>query len=114
MTVAVQMLTDNELSVLQGAAAGETYSETAARIFITEKSASNVGLRVMAKLGAQTMAQAVLIGCRAGILDGRRQRHGDHAGFMAHQRRDEDPCDECKAGESAYKASRRAARKRTS
>ncbi|MFD6113639.1 LuxR C-terminal-related transcriptional regulator [Streptomyces yangpuensis] len=67
--------------------------------------------RMRRYLGAETNAQAVLLACRAGILDGRRQeRHGDHAGYAAHVRRGEDPkqCEPCAAGERAYRAAQRA------
>lgn len=103
-------LAGNEMAVLQGAAAGETYAQTAARIFLTEKSVSNVGLRVMAKLGARTMAQAVFVAVQLKILDPTR-RHGDHAGFAAHRYYGEEPCEECWEGERAYRRDRRAARK---
>lgn len=102
-------LTGNELAVLQGAAAGETYAHTAARIFLTDKSVSNVALRVMAKLGAQTMAHAVYLAVQLRILDPTR-RHGDHAGFAAHRYYGEDPCDLCWEGERAYRRDRRAVR----
>lgn len=101
-------LTAIELDVLRGAANGETYAATAKRIFITEKSVSNVATRIMRKLGAQSMAHAVHLAYQAGIL--RRERHGDHAGFTAHTRRGEDPwaCTRgCPEGERAYRAARR-------
>ncbi|NUU21066.1 MAG: helix-turn-helix transcriptional regulator [Streptomycetaceae bacterium] len=100
-------LTDIERDVLQGAADGETYAETSARIFITEGSVSNVATRIMRKLDARSMPQAVLLACRAGILDGKPRRHGDHAGYAAHQYRGEEPCDLCKAGERKYRNERR-------
>jgi DNA-binding CsgD family transcriptional regulator len=101
------------MAVLEGAASGETYAQTAARIFLTEKSVSNVGLRVMAKLGAQTMAHAVFIAVQLRILDPTR-RHGDHPGFAAHKYYGEEPCEACWEGERAYRRERRAARKTAS
>ena len=106
-----QQLTDIELDVLRGAADGETYADTSRRIFITEKSVSNVARRVMRKLGADTMPHAVLLACRAGLLDGRPRRHGDHAGFAAHGRRGEAPCDACVNGELDYQTARKHARR---
>lgn len=103
----MRTLTAIEADVLRGAADGETYAETAHRIFITEKSVSNVATRIMRKLGARSMPQAVLLACQAGILDGRPQRHGDHAGFAAHRYRQEEPCDACRAGERAYRTEQR-------
>lgn len=105
-------LTVIELDVLRGSANGETYAETARRIFITEKSVSNVARRVMRKLDARTMPHAVHLAWQAGIL--RRERHGDHAGFTAHVRRGEDPwaCQQgCPEGERAYRTGRRQQRK---
>lgn len=101
-------LTDNELAVLRGAADGETYAETSRRIFLTEKSVSNVATRVMRKFGAKTMAQAVHLAHQAGLL--RRERHGDHAGYTAHLRRGEPPCGLCRAGERVYRNGLRAAK----
>ncbi|MGW4075946.1 response regulator transcription factor [Streptomyces asiaticus] len=100
-------LTDNELAVLRGAADGETYAETSRRIFLTEKSVSNVATRVMRKLNAKTMAQAVHLAHQAGLL--RRERHGDHAGYTAHLRRGEKPCEPCRLGERAYRNGKREA-----
>ncbi|MFE9844735.1 response regulator transcription factor [Streptomyces goshikiensis] len=108
------LLTVHEMAVLEGAAAGETYAETGHRIYLTEGSISNVATRVMRKLGAASMPQAVLLACRAGLLDGRPQRHGDHAGYAAHVYRGEDPkaCPHgCWEGEKAYRTKQRQARK---
>lgn len=101
-------LTENETAVLRGAADGETYAETARRIFLTDKSVSNVAARVMRKLGAKTMAQAVHLAHQEGLL--RRERHGDHAGYTAHLRRGEPPCGPCRLGERVYRNGKRAER----
>lgn len=106
----VPNLSGNELAVLQGSADGETYAQTAKRISLTDKSVANVGRRLMAKLGAQTMAQAVFISVRLRILDPTR-RHGDHAGFAAHRYHGEEPCGACWEGERAYRRERRVARR---
>lgn len=103
----IPALSRNELDVLQGAADGETYAETGSRIFITEKSVSNIAARAMRKLDAKTMPHAVILACRAGLLDGKPRRHGDHAGYAAHLYRREDPCALCKAGERVYRNARR-------
>ncbi|MFD4912807.1 hypothetical protein ACFWNR_06245 [Streptomyces virginiae] len=68
----------------------------------------------MEKLDAENAAHAVFLACRAGLLDGRPQRHGDHAGYAAHKYRGEDPKDcrhGCWEGEQAYRAAQRAALK---
>jgi DNA-binding CsgD family transcriptional regulator len=105
----VSNLSDIELQVLRGTANGETYAETASRIFITEKSVSNVATRIMRKLDAKSMPHAVHLAWEAGLF--RRERHGDHAGFAAHRYRGEEPCEACWAGERAYRAERRQRRR---
>jgi DNA-binding CsgD family transcriptional regulator len=52
-------------------------------------------------LGAQNMTHAVNLAWEAGLL--RAERHGDHAGYAAHARRGEPPCDDCRRGERAYR-----------
>jgi DNA-binding CsgD family transcriptional regulator len=101
------LLTANELAVLQRAANGETYAVIARELGYAEKSVSKMALRLARKLGANNITHAVLLGCRAGILNGRPQRHGDHAGYTTHRKRGEEPCDACKAGERAYLVERR-------
>ncbi|WP_309031347.1 hypothetical protein [Streptomyces alfalfae] len=99
-----------ELRVLEGRARGHSYMQIAAQIHYTYSSTVNVGSRVIDKLGARDMAHAVFLAVQAGLLEPRR-RHGDHAGFVAHRRRGEEPCGACKEGESAYRQARRAARR---
>lgn len=66
---------------------------------------------ITTRLGARNITNAVLLACRAGILDGRPQRHGDHAGYEAHRRRGEDPtqCEPCRIGEREYRNAQRQA-----
>ncbi|WP_331756313.1 helix-turn-helix transcriptional regulator (plasmid) [Streptomyces sp. NBC_01590] len=104
-------LTENELTVLQRAAQGETYAAIAKDLGYAEKSVTKMALRLNRKLGALNITHAVLLACRAGLLDGKPRRHGDHAGFAAHQYRGEEPCEACWGGERAYRNKRRAARK---
>ncbi|MCF0086662.1 hypothetical protein B0E37_01719 [Streptomyces sp. MH192] len=96
--------------MLERAANGDTYAVIAKALGYQEKSVSKMALRLARKLGANNITHAVFLACRLGVLDPRR-RHGDHAGFVAHVRRGEEPCSSCRAGEREYKASRRAARK---
>ncbi|MFF4848757.1 response regulator transcription factor [Streptomyces sp. NPDC001194] len=108
------VLTDIELAVLQGSADGRTYAALGRELSLTEKSIGNVAMRVIAKFGAASITHAVLLACRAGILDGQRRRHGDHAGYAAHVYRGEDPKDcphGCWEAELAYRADRRRARR---
>lgn len=103
-------LSDVELTVLEGRANGLTIMAISERLHYTYPSTKDVAKRVMRKLNARNMAHAVLLACHLGLLDGRPQRHGDHAGFAAHQRRGEDPwaCKSCAAGERAYRPALRA------
>lgn len=100
------VLTETELAVLAGAAEGDTYAVIGARLGLHEKSVSKIAVRAGRKLGARSIANAVILACRAGLLDGRPQRHGDRAGAVAHRRRGEDPRDcplGCGEGEKAYR-----------
>lgn len=97
-------LNANELAVLTAAAAGDTYAVIGARLGLCEKAVSKIAVRAGRKLGATNIANAVFLACRAGILDGRPQRHGDHAGYEAHRRRGETPCEACKVGERAHRS----------
>jgi len=104
-------LTAHQLRILTLVAAGRTHAQIAAELTLTPKGATAAVNRVLAKLGASNAPHAVLLACQAGLLDGRPRRHGDHAGFAAHEYRGEDPCEACIAGEKAYKAAWRAKRK---
>lgn len=103
-------LTDREMELLTRVAHGESYPQIARDWVVEQITVRTTGVRVMRKLGANTITHAVFAACQAGILDGRPQRHGDHAGYVAHTRRGETPCDACKQGESEYKAARRESR----
>jgi DNA-binding CsgD family transcriptional regulator len=108
-----QPLAARELELLTRVAHGETYPQVAKDWGIEEISVRSTGWRVRQKLGASTITHAVFLACQAGIIDPKR-RHGDHAGFIAHQRRGEDPwaCGlGCPEGERAYRRERRAARR---
>lgn len=104
-------LTARERELLTRVANGETYVQLARDWVVEEATVRGTGLRVLRKLGANNITHAVLLACRAGILDGRPQRHGDHAGFAAHRARDEEPCEACWESERVYRRGRRAARK---
>lgn len=106
-------LTDHELHVLRLVSLGRTHQEIADELVMTRKGLTTTVTRAIRKLGARNAAHAVLLACRAGILDGRPRRHGDHAGFVAHTRRGEPPCDDCVDGELDYQAERRNTRRQT-
>lgn len=97
-------LTPHQLEAFRLAAAGHTHAAIGHRLGIDEKSVGKLMTEVFRKLGAVNMPNAVLLGCRAGILDGRPQRHGDHAGYEAHRRRGEDPCEACRVGEREHRS----------
>lgn len=98
-------LTDLEVEVLRHAAEGRTIEATARLITKSMPAVQDARHRLMGKLGATSLVNAVHLAWQAGIL--RRERHGDHAGYAAHIYRREDPCDLCKVGERAYRNNRR-------
>jgi DNA-binding CsgD family transcriptional regulator len=98
------VLTALQQEVLELAAEGYTYRQIGRCLGITPSAASNRAEHAIRNLGATSIANAVLLACRAGILDGRPQRHGDHAGYEAHRKRGETPCEACKAGEREHRS----------
>ncbi|MFB7738286.1 response regulator transcription factor [Streptomyces sp. NPDC056112] len=107
----VRPLTTLELAVLHHIADGLTYKQISEETGYTCHAIRKTSTRILRKLNARHQAHAVFLACRAGVLDGRPQRHGDHAGFVAHVRRGEEPCEACWEGERAYRREYRAARK---
>ncbi|MER6778429.1 MULTISPECIES: helix-turn-helix transcriptional regulator [unclassified Streptomyces] len=107
------VLTELEIEVLRLASEGLGYEEIAKRIYVIPRRATAIKTSALRKLGARNIANAVFLACRAGILDGRPQRHGDHAGYEAHRKRGEDPrlCASCSAGEREHKAALKARQK---
>lgn len=107
-------LTPGQLAALKLVAEGLTLDQTGARLGITHYAVKLRLHRAMARLGARNSTHAVFLACRAGILDGRPQRHGDHAGYAAHKYRGEEPKDcphGCWEGEQAYRAAQRRAKR---
>lgn len=105
-------LSPRQLEVLRHAANGHTIPETAQAMHLAVSTIHYHQQVILHTLRARNLANAVLLACQAGVLDGRPRRHGDHAGFAAHVYRGEEPCELCWAGERAYRAERRQARKR--
>lgn len=105
-------LSPRQLEVLHHAANGLTIPETAHTMHLAVSTVHYHQQVILTALKARNVANAVLLACQAGVLDGRPRRHGDHAGFAAHAYRGEEPCEACWAGERAYRAERRQARKR--
>lgn len=100
-------LTDRELHVLTRQAEGALLRELAAEMHMSIGGVGHITSSAIRKLGARNVTNAVLLACRAGLLDGRPQRHGDHAGYVAHKYRGEDPCKDCRKGENRYRAEQR-------
>jgi DNA-binding CsgD family transcriptional regulator len=98
-----------ETSVLRHAAEGRTIEATAHLLDSTMPAVQDARHRLMGKLGANSMSHAVHLAWQSGIF--RRERHGDHAGFVAHTRRGETPCEACKSAERAYRNQLRTTRK---
>ncbi|MBX9425466.1 LuxR C-terminal-related transcriptional regulator [Streptomyces lateritius] len=96
-------LHEREIEFLERLGRGETGGEIAAAWHMELSSVRTVAERLRRKLGARTNEHAVLLACQAGILDGRPRRHGDHAGYEAHRKRGETPCDHCREGERAHR-----------
>ncbi|MGW7053093.1 hypothetical protein [Streptomyces sp. NPDC054887] len=105
-------LSARELALLQLMSAGRTFHQAGKALDppANERNARVIMSHVYVKLGAENLPNAILLACQAGILDGRPRRHGDHAGFRAHERRGEDPwaCPPCAEGEREYRAGRSA------
>lgn len=105
------LLTDKEADVLRLVAQGLHRQQIAVQLTYTEHLIDKVMRRVLLKLGASNAPHAVLLACQAGILDGSRRRHGDHAGYAAHVYRGEVPCVLCREGEKAYRAAQKRAKR---
>lgn len=102
------VLTAGQLAALELVAQGLTLDQTGARLGITHYAVKLRLHRAMARLGARNSTHAVFLACRAGILDGRPQHHGDHNGYEAHVRRGDQICQPCRDGERAYRAALKA------
>lgn len=103
-------LDGREQRILELSAAGFTYERIARELGTGRPFVGKLASQLLRKLGARSMPQAVLIACHAGLLDGRRQHHGDHNGYEAHIRRGDKICDLCREGEKAYRADLKAAK----
>lgn len=115
MTSRQPSVTRRQLDLLRAVAAGDTYAEIARRTGGSVPGVKSTLLRLKRHLGARTVAHAVHLAYQAELFTVA-GRHGDHAGYMRHVRRGEDPrtCPHgCHAGELTYRAQRRAARTTT-
>lgn len=113
MTAPVRPVPRCEMDVLLAMAAGRTLAQIATEWGVERGTVHTFAARLRRRLGAETNPHAVFLACQAGLLDGRPQHHGDHNGYEAHIRRGDrgdEICDDCRAGEKAYRAGLREAR----
>jgi DNA-binding CsgD family transcriptional regulator len=105
-------LSDRQEKVLKLRAEGFSGPQIASALQIAIGTLSYHETVIVHRFNARNITHAVFLACRAGILDGRPQRHGDHAGYEAHIRRGEDPklCPQCHTAERAYRNALRASR----
>ena len=99
-------LSPRQLDTLHRMATGQSWTKIASDLGITVNGVGSISRQIFRKLGAQSTAHAVNIAWETGLFS--RKRHGDHAGYTAHLRRGEEPCDQCRAGERDYRAGPRA------
>lgn len=97
-------LTGHQHTVLSMLAEGQSQARIARQLGRSEVAVRATVWRIKQALGAVTAAHAVHLAHGAGILGGRPDRHGDHAGFARHVRAGELPCGACRAGEREYRA----------
>lgn len=99
-------LTPRETEYLQAVARGATHRELARRWGVTENTARSTGHRVIAKLGAATMANAVHIAWAAGLM-GSREDCGTRGSYERHRKKGEYTDPACRRANVAYELDRR-------
>jgi DNA-binding NarL/FixJ family response regulator len=62
-------LTDREIDLLYGIALGETHKESGERMFLSPDTIKDYRKRIIAKLGAKGMCNAVALAIGNGIID---------------------------------------------
>lgn len=100
-------LSDRQRAILTHRAEGLSGPQIAQLLHIAIGTLAYHEQVIVTRLGARNITHAILLGCQAGLLDGRPRRHGDHAGYAAHASRGEQPCDACKTGERTYRNEQR-------
>lgn len=100
-------LTANELGVLRGAAAGQTYAVIGRQLGLNEKSIAKIAFRAARKLGARNITNAVWVATLTGVI-GRYPDCGDRAAYLRHLRRKETPCPACRAANARHGVAQRA------
>lgn len=94
-------LSDRQQKILRLRAEGFSGPQIAAALCCAVSTVDYHERVIAHALNARNITHAVHLAWQAGVF--RRERHGDHAGYTAHLRRDEQPCDECRAGERDYR-----------
>lgn len=106
----VPHLTAEQLAALDLVAQGYTLERAGQQLGVSRNAVKLRLHRAMGQLGAENSTHAVYLACRLGLLYGRPQRHGDHAGYEAHRKRGDHICRECRDGEKAYRAALKASK----
>ena len=104
-------LSPRQQEVLRHAANGLSIPETAKAMHLAVGTVYYHQQVIITALRARNIMNAVFLACQLGVLDVKPRRHGDHAGFAAHLRRGEEPCESCWDGERAYRRAKKGARK---
>lgn len=99
----VLALTPEQVAALELVAQGYTLERAGRQLGVSRNAVKLRLHRAMARLGAENSTHAVYLACLAGVLDGRPQRHGDHAGYEAHRKRGEEICQPCRDGEREHR-----------
>ncbi|MYU20785.1 helix-turn-helix transcriptional regulator [Streptomyces sp. SID8352] len=107
--LAQNALSDRQQAILRLRADGLSGPQIANRLHIAVSTVDYHERAICHTLRAVNISNAIHLAWQNGLL--RKERHGDHAGFAAHIRRGETPCDLCKAGESTYRRAQRRQRK---
>lgn len=102
-------LTPLERTVLWHAAQGLTIAATARAMSKSAPAVQDARHRLLGKLGAASLVQAVHIAGMAGLI-GQYEDCGDRAAYLRHLRRREDACLACRAANARHEADRRAGR----
>ena len=93
-------LTEFQRGVVQHAALGRTYRETARELGSTQRSVAHTARLAMAKLGARSIAHAVYIATVAGLVS--RYPCGDFRTYLWHLRSGVPLDDACRAARHRY------------
>jgi DNA-binding CsgD family transcriptional regulator len=100
-------LTRIEHLMLWHAAHGHTYASMARSLGYTRQSAANIGVRIVRKLGAANITNAVYLAVSNNLI-GTHPDCGDRAAYLRHLRSKEPPCRACKNANATHAVAQRA------